>query len=465
MDDDPFSENPFADVPVSEPASTPAQSAEEASAPAVVKEPEAVASVSEDAAVVEATQEPATAAVIPAEAVTVTPVDGESFAEVALKKPVESNFQLEFAEAIKKGEGMSAFIVYPITTKTKLANYKKSEMSVQRRFNHFVWLHTELEKKYPGVIIPPLPDKQTLTTGKFGEDFLSTRKHHLEVCLKKICAHQDLCNSPDLQFFLETEDFDGALEAKKKATKKGFFSAMSSAISDAATSATVTFGKMPESDPWFDQKKAQMDTFEVQLKGVAKALELLIKQRKDLASSAGEFGETVESLAKSEYNKPLQASLEHLSSIQKGVQKSHSEQATDDVTKFVPIVDEYLRLMVSVRAANQSRVKKYFEWQDTEKQLVSKRAAYEKAKANPKQASKLPALEKEVSEAETSVAASKKAFEEVSALLKKEYERYDDEKAHDFKNTLVHYLESMIHMQEKIIKLWEDYLPEVEALA
>ncbi len=39
---------------------------------------------------------------------------------------------------------------------------KFSQSSVVRRFNDFVWLHTQLSLKFKGFLIPPIPDKQLL---------------------------------------------------------------------------------------------------------------------------------------------------------------------------------------------------------------------------------------------------------------------------------------------------------------
>ena len=33
---------------------------------------------------------------------------------------------------------------------------------MQRRFNHFVWLYEQLSNAYPGVIVPPIPEKQAI---------------------------------------------------------------------------------------------------------------------------------------------------------------------------------------------------------------------------------------------------------------------------------------------------------------
>ena len=65
----------------------------------------------------------------------------------------------------KLGEGLHSYMSYKINTRVhnhdnddKLRRFQK-ESSMIRRYNDFVWLHQQLEKEYPGLIIPHLPEK------------------------------------------------------------------------------------------------------------------------------------------------------------------------------------------------------------------------------------------------------------------------------------------------------------------
>eukprot|EP00965_Chrysotila_dentata_P056599 1877839-Pleurochrysis_carterae.AAC.1 len=46
-----------------------------------------------------------------------------------------------------------------VTTKTSLPQFKFNHFSVNRRFRDFDWLHAQLGLKFPGAIVPPLPEK------------------------------------------------------------------------------------------------------------------------------------------------------------------------------------------------------------------------------------------------------------------------------------------------------------------
>lgn len=49
-------------------------------------------------------------------------------------------------------------------------NYKKSQFSVLRRYSDFVWLYDTLCANNPGVIVPPIPEKNSL--GRFQDAFV-----------------------------------------------------------------------------------------------------------------------------------------------------------------------------------------------------------------------------------------------------------------------------------------------------
>ena len=56
-----------------------------------------------------------------------------------------------------------------------------------RRFSHFVVLHTALTRRLPGIVLPPLPEKQY--AGRFNDDFVEARRRDLERYLAMIVRH------------------------------------------------------------------------------------------------------------------------------------------------------------------------------------------------------------------------------------------------------------------------------------
>lgn len=83
--------------------------------------------------------------------------------------------------------------------------YKKSTFSVLRRYSDFLWLYETLSMNNPGVVVPPVPDKNPF--GRFDNEFVQQRRLALEKCIQKIAAHPVLQKDADLKLFLESDTF------------------------------------------------------------------------------------------------------------------------------------------------------------------------------------------------------------------------------------------------------------------
>ncbi|KDR80060.1 hypothetical protein GALMADRAFT_62609 [Galerina marginata CBS 339.88] len=79
-----------------------------------------------------------------------------------------------------------------------------TRITVQRRFSHFVMLHTALSRRLPGIVLPPLPEKQY--AGRFSQDFVEARRGDLERYMNKIVRHPVVRYAEVLTFFLGCEN-------------------------------------------------------------------------------------------------------------------------------------------------------------------------------------------------------------------------------------------------------------------
>ncbi|TFK73507.1 hypothetical protein BDN72DRAFT_956503 [Pluteus cervinus] len=78
-----------------------------------------------------------------------------------------------------------------------------TRITVQRRFSHFVILHTALTRRLPGIALPPLPEKQY--AGRFSDDFVEARRGDLERYIEKIVRHPVARYAEIVTFFLACE--------------------------------------------------------------------------------------------------------------------------------------------------------------------------------------------------------------------------------------------------------------------
>jgi len=84
---------------------------------------------------------------------------------------------------------------------------RSDEKEISRRYSDFEWLVSQLLNKYPGCIIPPLPEKNPLTNiNQENEVFLQNRKRGLLRFLEKMIQHPDLRYAPDFISFLLSND-------------------------------------------------------------------------------------------------------------------------------------------------------------------------------------------------------------------------------------------------------------------
>jgi hypothetical protein len=116
--------------------------------------------------------------------------------------PPSPTLIIQVLEPLQVGDKLSGRIEYRVATKTTLP-FRNQQCSVMRRFSDFLWLYNQLLHKYPGVIIPPVPDKQAV--GRFGEEFIENRRIALQRFMNLISQHEVLKVDSVLQQFCESE--------------------------------------------------------------------------------------------------------------------------------------------------------------------------------------------------------------------------------------------------------------------
>ena len=79
-----------------------------------------------------------------------------------------------------------------------------SHVTVYRRFSHFVILHAALNRRLPGLALPPLPEKQY--TGRFSQDFVEARRGDLERYIGRVVRHPVARYAEVVTFFLGCEN-------------------------------------------------------------------------------------------------------------------------------------------------------------------------------------------------------------------------------------------------------------------
>jgi len=69
----------------------------------------------------------------------------------------------------------------------------------------FLWVYKTLSANNPGVVVPPVPEKNTF--GRFNNQFVQQQRLTLKQCIQKIANHPVLQKDLDLKLFLGSHTF------------------------------------------------------------------------------------------------------------------------------------------------------------------------------------------------------------------------------------------------------------------
>lgn len=217
-------------------------------------------------------------------------------------------------------------------------------------------------------------------------------------------------------------------------------------------------------EQWFLDRRVYLDTLEGQLKALLRATESSVAQRQGLAEACAELSSSLEALAQVELSPSLSGPLASLSDLQLRVRELYERQAQQDVLTLGTVLDEYIRLVGSVKKAFEQRQRSWTHWHTTESDLGKRRAALDKfMRQGRSQQERVSQLQADVADAERRAHQARLAFEDLGKGMRGELERFEREKVEDFRAGVETYLESAVEAQKELIELWETYLMHLDA--
>lgn len=98
---------------------------------------------------------------------------------------------------MKSGIFTANYVTYQVVTMP--FNYQ-----VERRFRDFYWLHSMLERDYPGYYIPPMAEKNNKRS--FDSEHVKERMGDMLKFLESIAANKELRSSSFVLHFLKCKD-------------------------------------------------------------------------------------------------------------------------------------------------------------------------------------------------------------------------------------------------------------------
>lgn len=267
--------------------------------------------------------------------------------------------------------------------------------------------------------------------------------------LNKTAAHPVLQQDADLKIFLESESFGVDVRNKENrepdlGQHKGMFSSLGINVGGGGS-------KFVEHDDWFHERKIYLDALENQLKTLLKTIDTVVSQRKGLAEAAGDFADSLSALAAVELSPTLSGPLAGLSDVQLRIQELYERQAQQDILTLGITIDEYIRLISSIKQAFQQRQKAYHTWHTAESELQKRKNTHDKLLRQGKsQQDKLNEVGAGVGDAERRAHSARLLFDDMGSLMRGELERFEKEKVEDFKGGVETFLEGAVEAQKEV---------------
>jgi sorting nexin-1/2 len=391
-----------------------------------------------------------------------SPIRTATQPSVSVEQASKPSFQISVGDPHKVGDLTSSHIVYSVRTRTTSKAYKQSEFEVKRRYKDFLWLYNTLHGNNPGVVVPPPPDKQAV--GRFESNFIESRRAALEKMLTRITAHPTLQHDGDLKLFLESEAFNVDVKHKERkepalGESKGVLGSLGINVGGSSKFVEQDDVSLNENrdlaltngEQWFHDRKVYLDALEVQLKALLKAMDTMVGQRKAMAEASGDFSASLHALSTVELSPSLSGPLDALSDLQLTIRDVYDRQAQQDVLTFGIIIEEYIRLIGSVKQAFSQRQKAFYAWHAAESELQKRKTTQDKLLRQGKsQQDRLNQMGAEVAEAERKVHQARLLFEDMGRLMRAELDRFEKEKVEDFKSGVETFLESAVEAQKEV---------------
>lgn len=202
---------------------------------------------------------------------------------------------------------------------------------------------------------------------------------------------------------------------------------------------------------WFHERRVYLDALENQLKALLKAMDIVVTQRKGIAEAAGDFSSSLHALSTVELSASLSGPLEGLAELQIRIKELYDRQAQQDVLTLGITIDEYIRLIGSIKNAFGQRQKAYHSWHAAESEMQKRKSTQDKLLRQGKtQQDRLTQMQAEVADAERKVHQARLLFEDMGRLMRVELERFEKEKVEDFKSAVETFLESAVEAQKEV---------------
>ncbi|XP_062851032.1 sorting nexin-5 [Trichomycterus rosablanca] len=282
-------------------------------------------------------------------------------------------------------------VKFTVHTKTTLNTFQKSEFSVARQHEDFIWMHDTLveTEDYAGLIIPPAPPKPdfeaprekmhklgegeaTMTKEEYAKlkqeleaEYLAVFKKTVqvhEVFLQRLSSHSVFSKDRNFQIFLE---YDQDLSVRRKNAKEmfgGFFKNM------VKTADEVIISGIKEVDEFFEQEKIFLLDYFTKIKDATGKAEKMTQSHKNVADDYIHVSSTLSSIGADE-NTELKKHLERFVELLEKLRKVEGRVASDQELKLTELLRYYMRDIQAAKDLLYRRARALADYENSNKAL------------------------------------------------------------------------------------------------
>ncbi|CAJ0593957.1 unnamed protein product [Cylicocyclus nassatus] len=371
---------------------------------------------------------------------------------------MNADFTLEvrISDFEKRGDGMNAYIVYKLITKSEgVPGVSDRTYEVWRRFSDFLGLHDKLFEKYisKGIIVPAAPEKSiaAMTKTKATSDPATSREvavrraRQLERFMRRIIQHPRLRIDCDVRDFLTMETELPRASQTAALSGAGVKRIFKSVFSKMAF-------HMEEGDRWFEQTQSHVEELDESLRKLLHLSESLTSTRKELAGAQESMSKGLSMLASCEESTALARALSHLTETEENAAALWAKQSEMDSIRFTESLSEYVGLVGSLKELFAERVRVWQNWQSAQQSLARKREQKARLELSGKN-DRATALRDEMDEAVRRMDQLEAEFGELSKLIREEIGRFEVQRRHDMRQMFIEYLESLVQTHTEMLEI------------
>lgn len=383
----------------------------------------------------------------------------------------DNSLVVDISDALSEKEKVK----FTVHTRATMKEYEKSEYSVVREHEEFMWLHDAFveNEEYAGILIPPPPPKPDFEAsreklGKLSEgegsmtkEEFSRMKQELEaeylaifkktvamheIFLCRAAAHPMLRKDSNFKVFLVYEKELNVRGKNKKELISGFFKNITKTADE-----NILLAGQKDTDDFFEHEKSFITEYHSRIKDCTTKADKFTKNHKQCADDCLAIARDLQSLATIEYS----------------IGSSHQTQLDRMLLKVHETLEKVRKLMSRVASDEDLKLSDLLRYymRDTQacKDLLYRRA---RAMANydnaNKDLDKARAKGKNVNQAEKTQVETREKFEKLSEIGKQELTEFKSRRVSAFRKNLIELGELEVKHSKSIVQVLKGCLTAIE---